>query len=188
MMPWMTMEFSFLQDTRKLIFTVYNARIQSIYSIILHCCHAEERISILRNLVLSKIQKQINIRYHLKFISTMQLLLYLTLNLYLCVYIYIYMCVCVCVCVCVCILLTSAQSCPTLQPHELYCSPPGSSVHGIFPGKNTEVGCHFLLQGIFPTQGLNPHLWHLQHWEVDSLLLVHPGSSKCYFKWQIISP
>ena len=24
------------------------------------------------------------------------------------------------------------------------------------PGKNTEVGCHFLLQGIFPTQGLNP--------------------------------
>jgi len=27
-----------------------------------------------------------------------------------------------------------------------------------FPGKNTEVGCHFLLQGIFPTQGLNPYL------------------------------
>ena len=27
-----------------------------------------------------------------------------------------------------------------------------------FPGKNTRVGCHFLLQGIFPTQGLNPHL------------------------------
>ena len=27
-----------------------------------------------------------------------------------------------------------------------------------FPGKNTGVGCHFLLQGIFPTQGLNPHL------------------------------
>ena len=26
------------------------------------------------------------------------------------------------------------------------------------PGKNTEVGCHFLLQGIFPTQGLNLHL------------------------------
>ena len=32
-------------------------------------------------------------------------------------------------------------------------SPPGSSVHGDFPGKNTEVGCHALLQGIFPTQG-----------------------------------
>ena len=35
---------------------------------------------------------------------------------------------------------------------------------------NTGVGCHFLLQGIFPTQGLNPHLLHLQ---VDSLPLSH---------------
>ena len=33
------------------------------------------------------------------------------------------------------------------------CSPPGSSVHGKSPGKNTGVGCHFLLQGIFWTQG-----------------------------------
>ena len=32
------------------------------------------------------------------------------------------------------------------------CSPPGSSVHGNSPGKNTGVGCHVLLQGIFPTQ------------------------------------
>ena len=30
-------------------------------------------------------------------------------------------------------------------------SPLGSSVHGIFPGKNTGVDCHVLLQGIFPT-------------------------------------
>jgi len=29
-----------------------------------------------------------------------------------------------------------------------------------FPGKNTGVGCHFLLQEIFPTQGLNPGLPH----------------------------
>ena len=35
-------------------------------------------------------------------------------------------------------------------------SPPGSSVHGDFPGKNTGVGCHAFLQGIFPTQGSNP--------------------------------
>ena len=35
------------------------------------------------------------------------------------------------------------------------CSPPGSSVHGDSPGKNTGVGCHALLQGIFLTQGLN---------------------------------
>ena len=37
---------------------------------------------------------------------------------------------------------------------------PGSEVHGIFPGKNTSVGCHFLLQGIFSTQGSNPGLLH----------------------------
>ena len=34
------------------------------------------------------------------------------------------------------------------------------SVHGILQAKNTGVGCHFLLQGIFPTQGLNPGLLH----------------------------
>ena len=45
-----------------------------------------------------------------------------------------------------------------LRPHD--CSPPGSSVHGDSPGKNTWVGCHALLQGIFPTQGLNPGLLH----------------------------
>ena len=32
------------------------------------------------------------------------------------------------------------------------CSPPGSSIRGDTPGKNTGVGCHALLQGIFPTQ------------------------------------
>ena len=37
-------------------------------------------------------------------------------------------------------------------------SPPGSSVHGDSPGKKTGVGCCALLQGIFPTQGLNPGL------------------------------
>ena len=40
------------------------------------------------------------------------------------------------------------------------CSPPGSSVHGDSPGKNTGVACHALLQGIFPTQGWNPGLLH----------------------------
>ena len=38
--------------------------------------------------------------------------------------------------------------------------PPGSSVHGDSPGKNSGVGCHALLQWIFPTQGLNPGLLH----------------------------
>ena len=40
------------------------------------------------------------------------------------------------------------------------CNPPGSSVHGDSPGKNTGVGCNALLQGIFPTQGSNPSLPH----------------------------
>ena len=49
--------------------------------------------------------------------------------------------------------------------------PPGSSVHGDSPGKNTGVGGHALLQGIFQTQRLNPGLlhcryilYHLSHW------------------------
>ena len=49
------------------------------------------------------------------------------------------------------------QSCLTLcEPMD--CSLPGSSVQGKSPGKNTGVGCHALLQGIFPIQGLNPVL------------------------------
>ena len=66
-------------------------------------------------------------------------------------------CVCVCACVCVCVLVT--QSCPTLC-NTMDCSPPGSSVHGDSPGKNTGVGCHFLLQRIISTQESN---WGLLH-------------------------
>ena len=40
------------------------------------------------------------------------------------------------------------------------CSSPGSSVPEDSQGKNTGVGCHALLQGIFPTQGSNPSLLH----------------------------
>ena len=43
------------------------------------------------------------------------------------------------------------------------------------PGKNTGVGCHALLQGIFLTQESNPCLLHLLCWHVDSLPLVPPG-------------
>ena len=38
------------------------------------------------------------------------------------------------------------------------CRPPGSSVPWGSPGKNSGVGCHALLQGMFPYQGSNPHL------------------------------
>ena len=48
----------------------------------------------------------------------------------------------------------------------------GSSVHGDSPGKNTGVGCYAFLQGIFLTQGSNPSLLHLLHWQMDSLPLL----------------
>ena len=52
-----------------------------------------------------------------------------------------------------------AQLCLTLcDPMD--CSLPGSSVHRYSPGKDTGVGCHALLQGIFPIQWLNPGLLH----------------------------
>ena len=57
------------------------------------------------------------------------------------------------------------------------CSPPGSSVHGDSPGKDTGVGCHALLQGIFPTQGSNPCLLLLLHWQACSLPLTPTGKS-----------
>ena len=46
---------------------------------------------------------------------------------------------------------------------------PWMVAHHKIPGKNAEAGCHFLLQGILPTQGSNPHVLHLLHWQVDSL-------------------
>ena len=53
----------------------------------------------------------------------------------------------------------SLQSCLTLCDPMDY-SPSGSSVHGDSLGKNTGVSCHALLQGIYPTQGLNLDLLH----------------------------
>ena len=44
-----------------------------------------------------------------------------------------------------------------------------------FPSKYTGVGCHFLLQGIFPTQESNLSFLYLLHWQVGSLLLAQPG-------------
>ena len=71
----------------------------------------------------------------------------------------------------------SLQSCPTLcDPMD--CLPPDSSIHGDSLGKNTGVGCLTLLQGIFPTQGLNPHLLCLLPWQASSLPLTHLGSSQ----------
>ena len=53
---------------------------------------------------------------------------------------------------------------------------PGYSVLGDSPGKDTRAGCHFLLQGIFPTQGSN---LSLLLWQMDSLPLEPPGKPTC---------
>ena len=72
----------------------------------------------------------------------------------------------VCVCACVCSVVSDSLQPQGLQPTSHLCPWDSSS-------KDTGVGCHFLLQGIFPTQGQNPCLLHLLHWQVDSLLLYH---------------
>ena len=79
----------------------------------------------------------------------------------------------------------------SLRPHGP-CSLPGSLVHRDSPGKNTGVGCHALLQGIFPTQGLNPGLphcrrilYHLSHQGSHMLIKLCNLNSKAL--WIFIS-
>ena len=66
------------------------------------------------------------------------------------------------------------QMCMTLC-NSMDCSLPGSSVHS--SGKNTGVGYHFLLQGIFLTQGSNQGLLHCRQ---ILYLLSHQGSPLSY--------
>ena len=88
-------------------------------------------------------------------------------------------------------LLLITQSCPTLCDPTDY-SPTGSSVCPLAwdsPSKNTGVGCHALLQGIFPTQGLNLSLPVLQ---ADSSLSEPPGKPPysfpfCYSAFNILN-
>ena len=71
-----------------------------------------------------------------------------------------------------------AQSCLTLAiPRTIACHSL-SFVHGGFPSENTGIGCHFLFQGKFPTQGLNLRLLYPLH----SLPLSHLGSP--YNRWR----
>ena len=66
-----------------------------------------------------------------------------------------------------------AELCLTLcDPRD--CSLPGSSDPWSSPGKNTGVGSHSLLQGIFRTQGLNPGLLHCR--QILYFSLSHQGS------------
>ena len=77
-----------------------------------------------------------------------------------------------------------AQLCSTLCD-PIDCSLPGCPWH--FPGNSTGVGCHFLLQGIFPTQGSNPGLPHCRQ---TLYSLEPPGKSNLYLRFSAtnISP
>ena len=84
------------------------------------------------------------------------------------------------------VLCLVTQPCPTIcNPQD--CSPPLLCPWN-FPDKNTGVGSHSLLQGIFPTQGSNLfllHLLHLLHWQVDCLPLHHLGSPQAGWLGQV---
>ena len=51
-----------------------------------------------------------------------------------------------------------------------------------FSRQDTGVSCHFLLQGILPTQGSNPHLLSLLHWQAGSLPADQPGKSHLFHR------
>ena len=71
-----------------------------------------------------------------------------------------------------------AQSCPTLCDSMDYQAPHPWN----FPGKESTVGGHFLLQGIFPTQGSNPGLPHCRQ---TLYRLNHQASLKDWHKkWE----
>ena len=76
-----------------------------------------------------------------------------------------------CMCVCVC---GGTELCPKLG--TLWTVAYHAPLSLKFPGKNTGVDCHFFLQGFFPSQGSNPCLFCLLHWQADSLPLSHLGS------------
>ena len=86
-------------------------------------------------------------------------------------------------CFLVCVLVS--QSCSTLQLHGL--QPLGLLGPWAFPGKDTGVVYHLLLQGIFPTQGLNPGLLHCpkqnaHHMRDNSHSFQYPVNSSFWLK------
>ena len=97
-----------------------------------------------------------------------------------------------------CCVLSRSLSCDPMDY-----SPPGSSVHGDSPGKNTGMDSQFLLQGIVLTQGSNsslPHCrWILYHWatvtdisfcfyffnELSTILVFPAGSDGKESAWNV---
>ena len=88
-----------------------------------------------------------------------------SLSLYM--YIYIYMQICMCV---------QPLSCVQFFCDLMECSPPGSSVHGIFQARILERVVNLYFRGIFQTQELKLCLLFLLKGQVESLLLHHLGS------------
>ena len=81
-----------------------------------------------------------------------------------------------------CVVCLVVQLCPTLLwPHRLY--PSRLLCPWNFSGKNTAVGCHFLLQGIFLTQGSNPGLLHCRQMLYH---LSHQGSPGNLFQFSSV--
>ena len=76
-----------------------------------------------------------------------------------------------CVCVCVYVSSIMSDSCDPMDD-----IPPGFSVHGIFQARILEWVAISYSKGIFLTQGSNPHVLHLLHWQADFLALRHLGS------------
>ena len=75
--------------------------------------------------------------------------------------------------------------------NRIDCSPPCSSVHWDSPGKNPGVGCHALLQGIFPAQGSNPGLlhckWILYHLRNQRSPFIHISSVQSFSRvWPFV--
>ena len=80
----------------------------------------------------------------------------------------------------VCARFSCVWLCATLQTvAHLVCCP------WDFPGKNTGMGCHFLLQGIFQTQRSNPSLLHLLHWQAVLYHQHHLGSPGVMWDWTL---
>ena len=77
-----------------------------------------------------------------------------------------------------CMCAKSLQSCSTLCNTMKRLWPARFLWPWNTPDKNTVVGCHFLLQGIFLTQGLNPRFLCLLRWQVGSWLLAPPELPK----------
>ena len=73
-------------------------------------------------------------------------------------------------------------SCVWLFGDAMDCSPARLLCTRDSPDKNIGVCCHFLLQGIFPTQGLNLNLWSLLHWQVSFFFFFTTSTS-----WEALS-